>query len=236
MSRSPRFYGLHVHLRLIQDRPGPNPLVSDEPVFTAVNGNVAPAMDGESVCSRCLLEHLSAPCRAVRRDRITVVMPEVDDVRRHIQAAFPARAFFGPITGGCKCDECAELSKSLRQQSWDTLSDNTMDAQFGSLPLLSPEAFAAYLPAWLMRSLDSPDNEQQKFREWTLYTLALYHDVEDGVEELLRKTDWLRWRAERLTPEQIAAIGAFLQFIRDHARISDWDRESIDRAIDVVWD
>ena len=131
-------------------------------------------------------------------------MPEADDVRQHIQSAFPARVFFGSITNGCKCDECAELSKSLRQRSWDTLSDNTMDAQFGSLPLLFPEAFAAFLPAWLMRSLDNVDTEQQKFREWTLYALAVYHDEEEGVEELSLKTDRLRSRADRSPPEQYA--------------------------------
>ena len=109
-----------------------------------------------------------------------------------------------------------------------------MDAQLGSLPLLSPEAFAAFLPAWLMRSLDNVDTEQQKFREWTLYELALYHDEEEGVEELSRKTDRLRWRAERFTTEQIGTIRALLHFIRDHAPLSEWDREIINRAIDNV--
>jgi hypothetical protein len=57
-----------------------------------------------------------------------------------------------------------------------------MDEHFGSLPLLSPEAFATFLPAWLTRSLRDLDAKDQKFREWTLYQLALYHEDEDGPD------------------------------------------------------
>jgi hypothetical protein len=111
-----------------------------------------------------------------------------------------------------------------------------MDAQFGSLPLLSPEAFSTFLPAWLMRSLDDFDAGEQKFLEWTLYEVALYHDEDDGADELSRRIDMLRWRAERLTREQIDTIAAFLRLIQHHAPLSEWDRESITRALELVWE
>jgi hypothetical protein len=107
-------------------------------------------------------------------------MPDPDEVRRQIRSAFPAEPFYVAVTGGCPCDECAELTKSLCRQKWDALDNETMDAQFGSLPLLSPEAFSTFLPAWLMRSLDDLDAEEQKSREWTLYAVALYHGEEEG--------------------------------------------------------
>jgi hypothetical protein len=82
-------------------------------------------------------------------------MPDPEEVRRQIRSAFPTEPFLGPVTGGCKCLECTELTESLRHRKWDALDNQTMDAQFGSLPLLSPEAFSTFLPAWLMRSLDN---------------------------------------------------------------------------------
>jgi hypothetical protein len=61
----------------------------------------------------------------------------------------------------------------LRHKSWHEIDDETMDVQFGSLPLLASDAFWAFLPAWLMRSLYALDADQHNIREWTLYALAL---------------------------------------------------------------
>lgn len=163
------------------------------------------------------------------------VMGSADELQELISAAFPAQRFYGPVTDGCKCDECAELAASLRHKSWDEIDDETMDAQFGSLPLLASDAFWAFLPAWLMRSLEALDADQHKIREWTLYALALYHDNEyDDADELPDKTNRLRWQYERLTPEQARAIEQFLLLIRDHAPISLRDKESIERALPLL--
>lgn len=162
-------------------------------------------------------------------------MANAEQLHQQIRSAFPAATFLGSVTSGCKCDECAELAQSLRHKSWDAIDDETMDLQFGSLPLLSSEAFSAFLPAWLVRSLDSLDADQQKFREWTLYALALYHDGEyDDADDLPEKTDKLRWQYETLTPEQVRVVEQLLTLIRDQARITDWDRESIDRVLHLI--
>lgn len=162
-------------------------------------------------------------------------MGDIEELRQSIRRAFPAQRFYGPITDGCKCDECAELADSLRDRSWDAIDDGTMEVQFGALPLLSRDAFSAFLPAWLMRSLDALDADEQKIREWTLYALALYYDSdEDDADELLDKTNRLRWQYERLTPEQVNVIQQVLLQIRDRACISKWDRESIDLALPIL--
>jgi hypothetical protein len=62
--------------------------------------------------------------------------------------------------------------RSLKHLSWDNISDEVMDVQFGSPPLLTTEAFQAFLPAWLLRSLAGLDLEQHKVRECTLGQLA----------------------------------------------------------------
>jgi hypothetical protein len=162
-------------------------------------------------------------------------MPDVEQVRQLIRSAFPSQTFFGVVTGGCRCDECTGLESSLRHKSWEELPDETIDVQFGSLPLLSAGAFQAFLPAWLIRSLYDHDARDHKIREWMLYELALYHLDDDPPEDLFRKTERLRERSEHLTPGTLAAVRAVLTFIQEHCPISDWDRESIDRAVDLVW-
>jgi hypothetical protein len=160
---------------------------------------------------------------------------DVDAVRAQIRKAFPAEPFLGPISGPCQCDECTALADSLRHKTWDQLDDATMDIQFGAMPLLTPEAFPAYLAAWLMRSLKNLENEDQKFREWTLYYLALYHEETDPPDELPRAIAYLQSKAACLSSEQVAAVNACLQFIKTQAELSEWDREAIDRASELVW-
>jgi hypothetical protein len=110
-----------------------------------------------------------------------------------------------------------------------------VDVQFGSLSVLSSDAFVAFLPAWLLRSLNSLDTDQQKIREWTLYALAFSHDDEfDDDNELPGKTNRLRRRYETPTPEQVGSIEHFLLLIRDHARLSEWDRKSINRTLPLL--
>lgn len=164
-------------------------------------------------------------------------MLEVDELQRRIRSAFPPEHFLGTITVGCECDECKELARVLLNQKWDELSEETMQAQFGSLPLLSSEAWAAFLPAWLMRSLDDLYAADQKFREWTLYDLALYRETaEDSPDELAASIDRLREKSAQLRPEQFLAVADFLRMVHENAAISDWDRESIARSLALVWE
>jgi hypothetical protein len=151
---------------------------------------------------------------------------------QQIRAEFPPERFVGSVTSGCTCDECMELAKRLRHQSWDTVGDDTMEAQFGSLPLLSQDALLAFLPAWLTRSLRDLGANEQKFPEWTLYSLALYYDAEkDDPSDLAAKTERLQRLYETLKRGQMLVVENWLNFIRRHAKVSDWDRESIDGAL-----
>lgn len=160
---------------------------------------------------------------------------DVDEMRQRIQSVFPSQPFFGSITNGCACDECTALVKSLYGRKWDALDNETMDVQFGSLSLLTLEAFTIFVPAWLIRSLDNIDAEEQKFREWTLYSLALYSD-EDGPDELSAEIEKLRQQSDQLNPEQLRVIADFLRLIHDRTPISKWNQESIRRSLELIWD
>jgi hypothetical protein len=109
--------------------------------------------------------------------------------------------------------------------SWDKISDEVMDVQFGSLPLLTTEAFQAFLPAWLLRSLAGLDLEEHKVREWTLGQLTVYHEGEsEDEEDLTRAIDRVRSRADALTRDQVESVRDFLELMREKAAVSDWDR------------
>jgi hypothetical protein len=88
----------------------------------------------------------------------------------------------------------------------------------------------------LLRSLDGLDAEEHKVREWTLYQLAVYHEDEsDEEEDLTGNIGRVRFLAAALTSDQVGSVRAFLEAMRDKAAISDWDRESIIRALDLAW-
>jgi hypothetical protein len=90
--------------------------------------------------------------------------------------------------------------------------------------LLTPEAFQAFLPAYLFRALD----DLSKYRtvlEFTVYSLTPGESNGRSLEE----------RSRLMNPEQIKAIRAFLQYIQENAEDAKWFRPSITGALENVW-
>jgi len=73
-------------------------------------------------------------------------------LRDQIREAFPAARFDGSITS-CDCDECTAIRRELGHKRWDEISTAFLDSTC-SPTLLTPEAFHAFLPAYLLRALD----------------------------------------------------------------------------------
>jgi hypothetical protein len=74
------------------------------------------------------------------------------ELRDQIRQAFPATPFDRPITI-CDCDECMDFRMELPHKRWDEISTAFLD--FTCSPVLpTPEAFTAFLPAYLLRALD----------------------------------------------------------------------------------
>jgi hypothetical protein len=84
-----------------------------------------------------------------------------------IVEAFPAVLPQQPVTA-CGCDECRDVRANLGRLRWNEVLPLAIDNQFGSLPLLTDDAFQALLPAYLFRALCDV-SEQNKVLEWTLY-------------------------------------------------------------------
>ena len=61
------------------------------------------------------------------------------------------------------CAECANLEKDLKDKAWSDLENDFLKENYDALPLLSSEAFSAFVPAWLRYSLTNPYDEVSEY-------------------------------------------------------------------------
>jgi len=130
----------------------------------------------------------------------------IDVLRRQIRSAFPAEPFTGPVTT-CKCDECTEIRNGLEGKRWTDVAPQFLD--FTCSPILpGPQAFRAFVPAYMIRALDELA-QQTCVLELTVYSLC--PSVADAGEEPDVSSFELKpERAEIMNAEQAEAIRAFL--------------------------
>jgi hypothetical protein len=147
-------------------------------------------------------------------------------LRDQIREAFPATRFDGPITS-CDCEECTNIREELRHKRWDEISTAFLDSTCSPM-LLTPEAFHAFLPAYLLRALDdlSPHSVVVEF---TVYSLCPDKSDQNGQGERLSQ------RARLMNPSQTEAIRAFLVFVQENAGDAKWFRPFITGALEEVW-
>jgi hypothetical protein len=134
-------------------------------------------------------------------------MPRTADLekfRTQLISAFPPQQFYGPIAR-CECEECSALRRELPGKRWDQIPAEFVDLNSGALCLLEPGALAAFLAAWLWRSMETLD-DKSVLAEFTVYSLCPGSDDEGGwnetrIAEMVRLFD----RAQR------SAVGLFLR-------------------------
>lgn len=79
-------------------------------------------------------------------------------ILRDLREAFPGRVVKGVITPH-ECEECAAIRAALSGRTWNEVPNDFAEECSGSLPLLSPDAYNAYLPIWLRAAVESPHGE-----------------------------------------------------------------------------
>jgi hypothetical protein len=79
-------------------------------------------------------------------------------VEAELRLCFPQRLVSGVIAPH-ECEECSALREHLAPRTWSEVTDDFTEQYSGSLPLLSPDAYNAYLPAWLRAALHKPDGD-----------------------------------------------------------------------------
>jgi hypothetical protein len=132
----------------------------------------------------------------------------------------------------CDCEECLFVRANLGHLRGDELLPLAIEKHFGSLALLTDEAFRALLPAFLFQALRDLSNDN-KILEWTLYVLCPVYDEADPTA---RSADAdLRRRISSFTEQQRAAVRAFLTLASTAAGISDGHRYAIAHALSTVW-
>jgi hypothetical protein len=79
-------------------------------------------------------------------------------VREMLAGVFPRRIVRGQIAPH-DCPECRSLRERLDGITWPDVPDEFIRDHPDVLPLLSHEAYLAFLPAWLCRGALEPDDE-----------------------------------------------------------------------------
>jgi hypothetical protein len=154
-------------------------------------------------------------------------LPDEANLRVLIGNAFLTEPYNGPVTpvDGSEwteeLDDAIELWQSLSGKSWTEVPDEFVDRHYGSLVLLTPTAFAAFLPAWLSRSLLNSN-----VREFTVYAFA------PNSNRALKE----HWNARMrcLLPQHVDCVRIFLSSVEegDHA----WNQNHAAIALEALAD
>lgn len=93
------------------------------------------------------------------------------EFKENLIRAFPPTPFTGVITNKCDCSECDALRQILPGKRWDEIPNEFIDFNSSSLCLMEPETLKAFLPAWLLRSMETISDESV-LSELTTYFLC----------------------------------------------------------------
>jgi len=151
-------------------------------------------------------------------------MDALEQLREQIRQAFPATRYYGTVTT-CDCDECSEIREGLNRKQWDEVPQEFL-ASTGNPTLLTPEAFVAFLPAYLLRALDdlSPHGAVSGL---TVYSLTPSRE-EWQVRRVFE-------RIRLMTGAQVQAVRAFLKFAQENSGDPEWNRRDFARAFEKIW-
>jgi len=107
------------------------------------------------------------------------------------------------------------LQKGLAGIGWEQVPASFVDFNSGSLPLMEPGALVQFVPAWLLRSLDTLSDESV-VAEFTMYFFCP-GNADEG------------WDQARITelvalfdPAQRSLIAEFLRGIAESKMLDNW--------------
>jgi hypothetical protein len=131
---------------------------------------------------------------------------------------FPERVPTFPLINH-ECEECLELQDAFAGKSWKEISSELLKEHFSDLSLFSPEAFHAFIPAYLFHSIENLDGDDL-VTEFTAYALL--------PDKLVDKDEGHRnWWALRLSFFSDGQFNAILKYL-DLVEATD---EYFDRAL-----
>jgi len=137
------------------------------------------------------------------------------EFRKRLLEAFPPEPFYGLVSTHDECDEGIAVHRESPGKRWDEVPIAFVDNNSLSLPLLDKCALLAFLPAWLLRSVEKFDQDNLVL-EFTVYFLCPGSSGEYWDDERL---------AERVKPFDIGQrilVGDFLQAILEREDLSSY--------------
>ena len=143
-------------------------------------------------------------------------LPDTEQYRRKLIDVFPPLPFEGLVSIHDECDDGIHLRRELSGKRWDELSPEVLFHGSIALPLLESDALVAFLPAWLLRSIETSDEDDPIVLEFTLYFLCPGNE-DDGWDEQ-RFADLIRL----FNSAQRAAVADFLRFVVNWVDYGDW--------------
>lgn len=146
----------------------------------------------------------------IRRQEVDLLTLE-----ERLRLAFPEREVSGDIAPH-DCEECNALQFNLEKTTWTRVPSEFVKANDGALPLLTEDAYAAFLPAWLLQAVREPSEE-----------------VADMILVNLRHEP----RTEGFTPEQASTIIDVARYITANNFWGPTDPVNVDSlaAIKAAW-
>lgn len=148
------------------------------------------------------------------------ILPEIREYRLKLIDAFPPQPFYGLVSTHDECDDGIHLRRDLSGKRWDELSPEVLFHGSIGLPLLEPSALIAFLPAWLLRSMQTSDLDDPIVLEFTLYFLCP-GDEDDGWDEKR-----IAKRVGFFNSTQRNAVAEFLRFVVKWADDVGWQRRA----------
>ena len=130
-------------------------------------------------------------------------------------AAFPPQPFHGLVSTHDECDDGIHLRRELPGKRWDELSNEVLFHGAIALPLLEPDALVAFLPAWLLRSMETFDRRSIVL-EFTVYFLCPGNEDEGWNEKRIVERVGLFNIAQRRVVER------FLQAILNDQQMQEF--------------
>jgi hypothetical protein len=156
---------------------------------------------------------------------------EVEPLSQRILDAFPPVTYKGtvvaggdqgpwvPAPSGLPSDD-EDLFRMLKHSRWTGIPADFIDDHLGAFVLLTAPAFAAFIPAWLIYSLQN----NLKGAEFIVYTFAPI----DPSSTQIRPLSIEMFRA--LTPPQSRILHTFLQLTASYGRSSPVREQALTAA------
>ena len=129
--------------------------------------------------------------------------------------AFPPRPFCSLVSTHDECGDGIALRRELSGKRWDEVPAAFVDNNSLSLPLLDKCALPAFLPAWLLRSVENFDRDNLVL-EFTVYFLCPGSSGEYWDDERLAE------RVKRFDTGQRILVGDFLQAILERSDLGSY--------------